>query len=71
MKKLLMLLIICFGIMMSTCFAYEYVGNINSHIFHYTTCEWAAKMSYKNRVYYYSRQEYIFRGYRPCRVCNP
>ncbi len=48
-----------------------YVGNKNSHVFHYPTCESVYDMKPKNRVFFYSREEAIDLGYKPCQRCYP
>jgi len=50
----------------------EYILNKNSMKFHYAYCEWAQKISYKNREEYTgSREDLIERGYSPCGSCDP
>ena len=39
--------------------------------FHDPSCEWAQKISDKNKVVFNSRNEAIANGYTPCDVCNP
>ena len=51
--------------------SFSYVGNINSRIFHKSTCPSVKKMKDKNKVYYSSREEFIQRGYKPCDNCHP
>ncbi len=48
-----------------------YVGNKNSHVFHYATCTGAMSMSEKNRVEFSTREEAIKEGYTPCASCEP
>lgn len=48
-----------------------YIGNANSHKFHYPTCKSVGKMSEKNKVTFSSRDEAINQGYTPCKNCNP
>lgn len=48
-----------------------YIGNSNSHKFHYPTCKSVGKMSEKNKVTFSSRDEAINQGYTPCKNCNP
>ncbi|MGI5950058.1 copper amine oxidase N-terminal domain-containing protein [Peptoniphilus sp.] len=48
-----------------------YVGNLNSHKFHYSDCKSVKKMSDKNKVGLNSREEAINGGYTPCQICNP
>ena len=50
----------------------EYVLNTNSMKFHFAFCEWAQKISSKNRRDYTgSREDLIEQGYSPCGSCNP
>ena len=50
----------------------EYVLNTNSMKFHYAFCEWAQKISGKNRRDYTgSREDLIEQGYSPCGSCHP
>lgn len=48
-----------------------YIGNANSHKFHYPTCKSVGKMSEKNKVVFSSRDDAINQGYVPCKSCNP
>ena len=49
-----------------------YVGNKNSHRFHYPDCEGVEDMKDENKVYFYGdRDEAIQAGYTPCGSCNP
>lgn len=47
----------------------EYIGNKNSKKFHLPTCK--NLPAEKNRVYLYSRDEAIQKGYDPCGNCDP
>lgn len=49
----------------------SYIGNKNSKKFHLPDCQWAEKISPRNRVYFKSRDEAIKAGYEPCKVCRP
>ena len=48
-----------------------YWGSSNSGKFHNPSCEWAQKISSKNKVVFHSRDEAISSGYQPCSVCSP
>lgn len=48
-----------------------YIGNKNSHKFHYPDCPSVAKMKEKNKVTLSSREEAIELGYDPCGNCKP
>ncbi|WP_296863011.1 Ada metal-binding domain-containing protein [uncultured Methanobrevibacter sp.] len=43
----------------------------NSDKFHKPSCEWAQKISSKNKVVFHSKDEALNAGYSPCSVCNP
>ena len=48
-----------------------YWASSNSGKFHNPSCEWAQKISGKNKVVFHSRDEAINAGYQPCQVCGP
>ena len=48
-----------------------YFGNKNSKIFHTANCSSAQKTKEENRVYLSSRDEFVSKGYSPCKICNP
>ncbi len=48
-----------------------YWASSSSGKFHNPSCEWAQKISGKNKVVFHSRDEAISSGYQPCSVCNP
>jgi len=48
-----------------------YIGNSKTLKFHLPDCQWAKKISLKNRVYFKSKREAQERGYQPCKVCRP
>ena len=45
----------------------DYIGNVNSHIFHLETCN--SLPSEKNRIYFESYREAMDAGYTPCGNC--
>ena len=49
----------------------RYTASKNSDVFHLPTCQWAKKISEKNRVYFQTYQEALSSGKRPCGVCKP
>lgn len=51
--------------------ALEYIGNKNSHVFHYAECSGVKSMSEKNKVRFVTREEAVEAGYTPCSQCNP
>ena len=48
-----------------------YWASSNSDKFHNPSCEWAQKISGKNKVVFHSRDEALNAGYQPCQVCSP
>ena len=48
-----------------------YWASSSSGKFHNPSCEWAQKISSKNKVVFHSRDEAINSGYAPCQVCSP
>ena len=50
---------------------HQYVGNRNSDVFHHYYCSSVEKMKAKNKVFYYTREEVVCYGYRPCKNCKP
>ena len=55
----------------STSSGQTYWASANSNKFHYPSCEWAQKISGKNKIVFNSREEAINSGYSPCQVCSP
>ena len=49
----------------------RFIASKNSDVFHLTTCQWAARISEGNRVYFQTYQEALSSGKRPCGVCKP
>ena len=50
---------------------HSYVGNKNSKVFHFATCESVSVMKEKNKVFFDSLDEAVGAGYSPCENCNP
>ena len=48
-----------------------YIGNSNSHKFHYPDCSSVGDMKEKNKVPLSSREEAVAQGYEPCGRCKP
>lgn len=48
-----------------------YVGNRNSLVLHYSSCEGVAKMKDKNKVYFETKEQATGKGYRSCNICDP
>lgn len=48
----------------------KYVGSKNSDKDHYTTCQWAKKISSSNLVTFKTVDEAKKAGYKACRVCR-
>jgi len=55
----------------ATVLASAYVGNANTHKFHYADCSSVSKMNPANRVSFSTRDEAIGAGYVPCKRCKP
>lgn len=51
--------------------AAPYIGNRNSHKFHYADCSSVDSMKEKNKVELQSREDAVSAGYIPCKRCNP
>lgn len=51
--------------------AAPYIGNRNSHKFHYADCSSVDSMKEKNKVELRSREDAVSAGYIPCKRCNP
>ncbi len=49
----------------------SYIGNANTHKFHYPTCKSVGKISEKNKVTFSSRDDAVNQGYVACKICNP
>lgn len=49
----------------------KYIGNSDSHIFHYASCYQAKRIGADHRVCFSTREEAIAAGYRPCEICKP
>jgi len=47
----------------------QYIGNLNSHVFHLPSC--SSLPAEKNRTYFTSRSGAVSQGYRPCGRCKP
>lgn len=51
--------------------AFAYIGNRNTHKFHYDNCYSVSQMAERNKVYFDNRYDAINHGYVPCKRCNP
>lgn len=49
----------------------RYCGSVNSDVFHYTSCRYVDQILDENYVTYFSREDAVDRGKRPCKVCKP
>ena len=49
----------------------QYIGNKNSHKFHYSWCSSVSDIKEKNKVIFSSREEAVSQDYVPCKKCNP
>ena len=48
-----------------------FVGNIESKLFHYSTCELACMINERNKMVFSSAASALARGYKACKVCKP
>ncbi len=48
-----------------------YVGSLSSSVFHLSDCEAVASIAKANLVTYFSREDAVNKGKRPCKICNP
>ncbi len=48
-----------------------YIGNRNSHKFHYDYCSSVDRMAERNKVYFETREDAINSGFVPCKRCHP
>ena len=51
--------------------AAAFVASVNSEVFHVERCRHAARIKGENRVGYATRDEAVYEGLRPCKVCEP
>lgn len=49
----------------------KYCANINSKIFHKSSCSSVSKMKEENKAFFLNRDLLIDEGYTPCKMCNP
>jgi len=49
----------------------SFIGNSNTHVFHYAWCPDVNKIKPEHRVCFDTAQQAIAAGYRPCKHCNP
>ena len=49
----------------------QFVGSINSDVYHYPDCASAKKIKPENQIWFNSVEEAKAAGYRPCKKCNP
>lgn len=47
----------------------QYVGSIDSDVYHLPSCNYAKQINPENRIWFASEQEAVNKGYRPCSVC--
>ena len=55
----------------STSVSVGYIGNKNSKIFHIEDCYAARKIKEENQIFASQRDEFVLKGYTPCKICNP
>lgn len=49
----------------------QFVGSINSDVYHYPSCAHAKNINEENQIWFVDAQDAVNHGYRPCSVCNP
>ena len=49
----------------------QFVGSVNSNVYHYPSCRYVDQIKPENRIWFSSSQDARNHGYRPCQVCNP
>lgn len=49
----------------------QFVGSINSDVYHYPSCTYAKKIKAENQIWFTDADDAVRHGYRPCSVCNP
>lgn len=49
----------------------QFVGSINSDVYHYPSCTYAKKIKPENQIWFTDADDAVRHGYRPCSVCNP
>jgi len=49
----------------------QYVGSVNSDVFHYPNCSYVNSIHPENMIWFSSRDDAVAHGYRPCKRCNP
>ena len=49
----------------------QFVGSVNSKIYHYPNCGHAKKIKSYNEIWFSSVQDAQNHGYRSCKVCKP
>jgi micrococcal nuclease len=49
----------------------QYLGSVNSDIYHYPSCIWAQSINAQNEIWFNSIEDAKNQGYRACKVCKP
>jgi len=49
----------------------QFVGSINSDVYHYLNCHYVKRIKEYNKIYFTSVEDAKAHGYRPCKVCGP
>lgn len=50
---------------------YPLVGNKNSRVYHYGTCESVSDMKEENKILFMTIEDAVEKGYKPCKRCLP
>ena len=49
----------------------SYLANLDTKVYHYSSCAWAQKILPENRIWFSNPNEARSEGYRPCEKCKP
>jgi hypothetical protein len=49
----------------------QFVGSVNSDVYHYPSCTYAKRIHPENEIWFVDATDAQNHGYRPCKVCNP
>lgn len=49
----------------------QFVGSVNSNVYHYPSCTYAQNIKPANQIWFSDAADAVSHGYRPCTVCNP
>jgi methylphosphotriester-DNA--protein-cysteine methyltransferase len=49
----------------------QFVGRINSNVFHFPSCAQARKIEQARQIWFSSSEDARKQGYKPCKICHP